>query len=68
MISITTTVGSTPGHVDVSLWYVLQVPRTQPLRWDQGEFHGVRWFGLDELPLRRCDPQLPRFVRKLQAI
>lgn len=64
MVTRTETVGLTPGHTDVSLWYVVHAPRDQAIRFDRGEFHGVRWFGFDELPLERSDPQLARFVTK----
>lgn len=64
MVTRTETVGLTPGHTDVSLWYVVHAPRDQAIRFDRGEFHGVRWFGFDDLPLERTDPQLARFVAK----
>ena len=67
LLTITPTVGLTAGHSDVSLWYVLPVPRSQPLQWDRGEFVDLRWFAFDALPLERCDPHLPRFVAKLRA-
>ncbi len=66
-ITVTQTVGSTAGHTDVSLWYVLRGDHQQPLQYDRAEFHGVRWFPLDQLPLDRCDPHLSRFSAKLQA-
>lgn len=62
------TVGATAGHVDVSLWYLVRLPRATALRFDAEEFHGLRWFHLDELPLARSDPHLGRFVRKLRAM
>lgn len=54
-------------HTDVSFWYVLQGDCTQPLTYDEGEFYGVAWFSLDQLPLTRTDPHLARFVAKLRA-
>lgn len=63
-ITRTETVGSAPSHTDVSLWYVVQAPRDQALRFDPGEFHGVRWFALDALPWERTDPHLGRFAAK----
>lgn len=65
MITCTTTVGETAGHTDVSLWYVVQIPRTQELRHDVSEFADVRWFDRDNVPLHRADPHLHRFLSKL---
>lgn len=65
MVTCTETVGLTAGHTDVSLWYVVRVNRDQPMRFDGGEFLGVRWFAFSELPLNRTDPHLGRFVAKL---
>jgi len=65
MITCTTTVGLTPGHIDVSLWYVVTAPRTQPINYDEQEFADVRWFRYSDVPLRRSDPHLARFLAKL---
>ena len=65
MITCATTVGETAGHTDVSLWYVVQVSRTQELRYDTGEFADVRWFDRDDVPLHRTDPHMHRFLSKL---
>ncbi len=65
MVTCTTTVGLTSGHTDVSLWYVVNAPRSQPMVYDAQEFHGIRWFGFSEAPLNRSDPHLERFMRKL---
>jgi 8-oxo-dGTP diphosphatase len=67
MITCTETVGTTAGHVDVSLWYVVRAARTQRLSYAADEFVDVRWFAFDELPLSRTDPHLARFVAKLTA-
>ncbi|MDQ8022627.1 MAG: NUDIX hydrolase [Moraxellaceae bacterium] len=64
-LTATETVGLTAGHVDVSLWYVLMTDRHVRLDYDAGEFHGIRWFALDAVPLTRSDPQIGRFLRKL---
>jgi len=53
-------------HTDVSLWYVLRGDATQLPRYDEGEFCGVAWFPLAELPLERADPHLARFAEKLR--
>lgn len=67
-ITVTETTGTSAGHIDVSLWYALRGDSTAELRYDVGEFHTVRWFGLDELPLDRTDPHLARFVAKLSTL
>jgi 8-oxo-dGTP diphosphatase len=66
MVTRTMTVGLTSGHVDVSLWYVVNASKNQPIRYDGHEFNGVRWFRHSEVPL--CsDPHLPRFLAKLAS-
>lgn len=67
MLTCTDTVGLTAGHTDVSLWYVVQAPRTQTIQFAAGEFHAVRWFAFEDLPLKRSDPHMARFVAKLRA-
>lgn len=67
-ISVTETVGLTAGHIDVSLWYVVQADSQQTLRYDQAEFVQIRWFALDDVPLERSDPQLGRFLGKFQQL
>lgn len=64
-LTATETVGLTAGHVDVSLWYVLTTDRHTRLDYDASEFHGIRWFALDQVPLARSDPQMARFLQKL---
>lgn len=67
-ITATTTVGSTPGHIDVSLWYVVKGDRQTPLDFDRGEFKQVRWFHRNQAPLDRCEPELERFLKKLDGL
>lgn len=67
MVTVTETVGLTAGHVDVSLWYPIHRSRHEPLVFDAEEFHGVRWFHVDEVPLDRSDPHLGQFLDKLKA-
>lgn len=67
MITRSDTVGLTAGHTDVSLWYVVHARRDQALHFDREEFHAVRWFAWDEVPLERSDPHMARFLRKLAA-
>jgi ADP-ribose pyrophosphatase YjhB (NUDIX family) len=65
MVTVTSTVGLTAGHTDVSLWYTLTSSRDAPIRFDENEFQQVRWFAYSELPLERSDPHLGRFIAKL---
>jgi 8-oxo-dGTP diphosphatase len=65
MVTCTTTVGITSGHMDVSLWYVVSVPRTQPIHYDQQEIADVCWFRYSDVPLHRSDPHMARFLAKL---
>ncbi len=67
MVTCTETVGLTAGHTDVSLWYVVQAKRTQPLVFDADEFNRVQWFNFAEAPFDRSDPHLRRFIAKLTA-
>ena len=37
------------------------------MEFDKREFHDVRWFHKDAIPLARSDPQMGRFVCKFYA-
>jgi 8-oxo-dGTP diphosphatase len=65
MLSASETVGTTAGHTDVSLWYVIHADRRIALEFDAREFHSVQWFHFDNTPVSRSDPHLVRFLRKL---
>ncbi len=67
-ITSTTTVGLTAGHTDVSLWYVLMGSKESTLNYDTSEFKDAQWFHIDELPIEKTDPELHRFVDKLNGI
>ncbi len=69
--TVNTTVGLTPGHVDVSLWYILRGSAHDYVRFDKSEFTDVEWFSFDEI--LEMDPvifdkNMHRFVRKLQGL
>lgn len=66
-ITVTRTGGGI-GHTDVSLWYLLRGDSSRAIEFDRGEFHGVRWFGFDEIPFERSDPHMRRFVEKLRGL
>jgi 8-oxo-dGTP diphosphatase len=67
MVTCTTTVGLTSGHIDVSLWYVVKAARNQRINFDEQEFASVEWFPYSDVPLRRSDPHLARFLAKLAS-
>ena len=66
-LTITETVGKTAGHTDVSIWYALKGDRSAELEFDRSEFHSVRWFHKDDVPLHRTDRHMARFLRKLYS-
>lgn len=65
LVTVTTTVGLTAGHTDVSLWYVVRASRHQVIHFDESEFEDVCWFPFDAVPFERSDPHLRRFLDKL---
>lgn len=67
MITCTETVGTTAGHTDVSLWYVVHGARHANVVFDAEEFHRVQWFAFSDVPLHRTDPHMERFLRKLSS-
>lgn len=67
-VTVTGTVGLTPGHIDVSLWYLLRGDRYKALSFDNGEFNDVEWFTFDEVLESNpaiFDPHMQRFTTKL---
>jgi 8-oxo-dGTP diphosphatase len=64
-LTVTNTVGNTPPHTDVSLWYVLKSNKNDQLAYDQVEFHQIGWFNRHEIPFERADPHLKRFIDKI---
>lgn len=68
MVTVTTTVGLSAGHTDVSLWYEVHMDSAAHLEFARDEFHSVRWFPFAKVPLHRSDPHLGRFIAKLQAV
>ncbi|MES2116571.1 MAG: NUDIX hydrolase [Pseudomonadota bacterium] len=67
MLTVTTTVGLTAGHTDVSLWYVVRADRTALMQFDEDEFLSIQWFRFDEVPYERAEPHLKRFLGKLSS-
>jgi 8-oxo-dGTP pyrophosphatase MutT (NUDIX family) len=68
MVTQTRTVGVSAGHIDVSLWYVMERDAGVALDGDVREFAGWRWWMFEEVLAADpavLDPHLPRFVAKL---
>lgn len=69
-LTVTEIVGRDPGHVDVSLWFVLHGHRGMKMKLDEGEFTDARWWApreLGELDPALRDPHHARFLAKLTA-
>lgn len=66
-LTSTVTVGLTPGHVDVSIWYILKGDITHPYVFDEREFKAIEWFDFDKIPYEKSDPHMERFIQKLTA-
>lgn len=67
-LTVTETVGSSPRHTDVSLWYVIKGNQKQAYDFDQNEFHRVQWFDFGKMPWERTDPHMGRFLNKLREL
>nr|MBA3817113.1 NUDIX hydrolase [Parachlamydiaceae bacterium] len=67
LLTVTKTVGNVTKHTDVSLWFILKVDPSQVLDYDSSEFHQIRWFEIDDIPFEKSDPQLKRFIQKMQS-
>ena len=65
-LTSTITVGLTPGHTDVSLWYILKGDKDASYSFDRGEFNTIKWFGWNEIPFKKSDPHMERFIQKLK--
>jgi len=63
-LSIIDTVGKTGGHTDVALWYVLKGRRDQSFDFDGSEFHRLKWYHRNDVPVARTDAQMGRFLDK----
>jgi 8-oxo-dGTP pyrophosphatase MutT (NUDIX family) len=67
-ITATETVGLTPGHTDVSLWYLLKGSTHDFITFDKSEFNDVEWFTFKEIlesDQSIFDPHMHRFTKKL---
>ena len=62
------TVGLVPGHIDVSLWYLLRGNMHLALNFDRREFADMAWFSFQEILDSHpaiFDPHMQRFTKKL---
>ena len=50
-VTVTETAPPAGRHTDVSLWYVLTRPMSQPLTPDTGEFRSARWWSREQIAL-----------------
>jgi 8-oxo-dGTP diphosphatase len=70
-VTVTRTTGPPAlQHTDVSLWYVIRGHRQLPIRLDQREFAGGRWWTAAEISAADpavFDPHFGRFLTKLGA-
>ena len=69
-VTVNTTGGLTPGHDDVSLWYLVKGDVHEFINFDNTEFKDIEWYTFDEI--LELDPiifdrHLHRFTRKLAA-
>jgi len=70
-VTVTQTVGLTPGHTDVSLWYLLRGSIHDKMHYDRSEFTDVEWYTFDEIMETDSlifDPHLQRFTSKLAGL
>lgn len=68
-ISQAVTGGLTPGHTDVSIWYIVKGDEDQKLEYDTLEFNNYKWFTYDEaltMPEDTVALHLHRFIKKLK--
>jgi hypothetical protein len=69
-VTVTRTVGLESGHTDVSLWYAISGTARSPIRLDDTEFTGGRWWTAAELASgdpARLDPHFGRFFAKIRS-
>lgn len=70
-ITVTETVGLTPGHTDVSLWYLLKGSVHDFIPFDKREFNDIEWFTFKEILESEqsiFDPHMHRFTKKLTSV
>jgi 8-oxo-dGTP diphosphatase len=69
-VTVGETVGLTPGHIDVSLWYTIRGSIHDRIHYDRSEFTDVEWYTFDEIMETDSlifDPHMKRFTSKLAS-
>ncbi|OJU81653.1 MAG: NUDIX hydrolase [Chlamydia sp. 32-24] len=64
-LTLTTIEDDLIPHTDVSLWYVLKANKNQFFIFDKQEFHTIQWFIKEQIPYKKTDPHMQRFIEKL---
>ncbi len=67
-LTSTLTVGLTPGHNDVNLWYVIKGESNNHLNVDPHEFSAFKWFKFEEIPYECSDLFMRRFIGKMKTL
>ena len=67
-LTISKTSGTVQIHTDIALWYLLKGGEKLKYLYDQEEFHGIKWFSLDEIPFEKAEPHLKRCISKLKLL
>ena len=74
-LTVMETVGLTPGHVDVDLWYIFKGDSKSKINDEaeefKREFDGFHWLSFDEIlskPIEEFDVNMHRFVNKLKML
>lgn len=59
------TTGISGAHLDVNLWYALKGDINETYNIDYNEFNDARWFSFDEIPHKKAEPNIKRFINKV---
>jgi len=67
-LTVTQTANDPNPHTDVSLWYLVEGSSEREYNYDEGEFHQIGWFSLDNPPTEKSEPHLTRFLDKCSQL
>ena len=67
-LTVTQTVGERIPHTDVSFWYLLKGDSKKEIVFDQQEFTEVQWYTREEIASLKKEPNMDRFLNKLETI
>lgn len=65
-LTVTQTVNDCSPHTDVSLWYVVRGNSKEKYAFDDQEFYDISWFKVGEPSQNIVEPNLKRFIKKLE--